>query len=815
MRGMSSIYATMVLMLSINTLPCFANTPNKESKYVTSTQEVQSQVPLKEMRKVKEFVEDEKASETQIDTSLVTEPPDKSWRIQNLRAFAKLYGYVKYFHPSDEASSIDWDVFAVYGTGQVKKAKTTRELKEALKSLFLPIAPTIQIYGENEKPKDYAKSLPENTAGLKIVAWQHLGVKLNGWGGYKSLRLNSENRLPPGSRGRIYQTLSSEDMDRCKGRDIELRAALRTHLASSESWGALSIAVTTTGGKNLEYLMDNKLTGVTPWTVCKLNGKIPEGARRVDVGIILSGKGRMWVDEIGLSIVNTNNERQSVKLRNAGFEKLDDERSYPVEWLWPETSQYGHSANEAQPYRGMRCLLLEPLQELFAERPKITDTMIKPLGSGLMCQIPLALYRDEQGTLGVNDRYAYGKLAGRLEKIDPNVFSVADEDVRLADVIIAWNVFEHFYPYFEVVKVDWDTELANTLQNTLADKNVDQFWDTLFLFVAKLQDGHGFIRRPRLSIPSMGLPSGITRGIFPFGVDWVENQVVVTVSKDPTKVQRGDVIVSVDGVSAERKLLDIERYLCGSPQRRRYESLRYFTFGSKEKAANLIIKRGGKIIQVQIERNQRGWVREEESIGASIEKIRKDVFYVDLRRAKMTEIQERIDELSTAKGVIFDLRGYPNDNHGILSHLMRQKDTSDSWMRIPKIIYPDHERLAGYVCSGWNIQPKEPRIKGKVVFLTDARAISYAESVMGYVEHYKLGEIVGQPTAGTNGNVNPFRLPGGFTISWTGMKVVKHDGSQQHLIGILPTVPVQRTIRGVIEGRDEYLEKAVEIINQQ
>lgn len=33
-----------------------------------------------------------------------------------------------------------------------------------------------------------------------------------------------------------------------------------------------------------------------------------------------------------------------------------------------------------------------------------------------------------------------------------------------------------------------------------------------------------------------------------------------------------------------------------------------------------------------------------------------------------------------------------------------------------------------------------------------------------------------------------------------------------HLKGIHPTVPVRRTIQGVIEGRDEFLEKALEII---
>jgi hypothetical protein len=30
---------------------------------------------------------------------------------------------------------------------------------------------------------------------------------------------------------------------------------------------------------------------------------------------------------------------------------------------------------------------------------------------------------------------------------------------------------------------------------------------------------------------------------------------------------------------------------------------------------------------------------------------------------------------------------------------------------------------------------------------------------MGIIEAYKLAEIVGEPTAGTNGDINPFALP--------------------------------------------------------
>jgi C-terminal processing protease CtpA/Prc len=103
-------------------------------------------------------------------------------------------------------------------------------------------------------------------------------------------------------------------------------------------------------------------------------------------------------------------------------------------------------------------------------------------------------------------------------------------------------------------------------------------------------------------------------------------------------------------------------------------------------------------------------------------------------------------------------------------------------------------------------------LTAKKVFLTNGRAISYSETIMAIVEGYRLGEIVGGPTAGTNGNTNPFTVPGGFQINWTGMKVLKHDGSRHHGVGIVPTVPASRTRAGVADGRDEVLERALSLL---
>jgi C-terminal processing protease CtpA/Prc len=195
--------------------------------------------------------------------------------------------------------------------------------------------------------------------------------------------------------------------------------------------------------------------------------------------------------------------------------------------------------------------------------------------------------------------------------------------------------------------------------------------------------------------------------------------------------------------------------------------------------------------------------------------INNEVFYLNLDRADIDEVNKLLPDLENYRSIICDLRGYPKGNHKFISHLLKSKDTTDGWMQIPQIIYPDQKNIVGWEKHSWMLDTAKPYLGDKqIIFITDGSAISYAESFMGYIEGYKLATIVGQPTAGTNGNINPFKLPGGYSLSWTGMKVYKHDGSQHHGIGVKPDIYVSKTIEGIKARRDEFLEKAIEMTEQ-
>jgi C-terminal processing protease CtpA/Prc len=731
-------------------------------------------------------------------------PAPDSLEIQNLRAFAKLYGYVRYFHPSDEASLVDWDKFVILGVEKVKDAANAQELISILEGLFLPVAPTIQIYLKDNEPEDPPPIMPEDTQGLHVVAWQHRGLGSGSANSpYVSKRLNREIVLKPPMPGVLTQGIDAKDL---RGKEIRLRVYVKAQVEGPGNHGLLWLRVDREN-KQIGFFdnMGDRPILSDKWAEYEIKGRVDEDALMIFFGSILNGTGNLWLDDFRLLALSGDNQWEPVSIDNPGFE-MDEEGQKPKYW-GAQGQGYRYEVQKQSSPVGEKCLSIESMGQkitgpLFDKHPEVGDMVERDLASGLACRVPLALYADESGTLGKWQEYFFDDLVSDLKTKDFGNLTADNGFVRLADVIIAWNVFQHFYPYFDVVEVDWDRELTDALKSALEDKTERDFFFTLSRMVAKLQDGHGNVYH-NIWMQQAGLP---------IKVDWIENEVVVTVSQDPVHFQLGDIILEIDGIGAEKALLNAEEYISGSPQWKRWKSLNRFGYGEPGTTAKLKLKRNNGIVEIETVRDFKGNLTEPKK--SNIEELDNNIYYVNLDKASWNEINARIEDLARAKGVIFDLRGYPNGNHQIIRHLLEKNDTSDAWMQIPLIVYPDQKNIAGYQKMGWGLVAREPHIQGKAVFIVYGGCISYAESFMSFIEHYNLAEIVGKPTAGTNGNINSFMLPGGFRIIWTGMRVLKHDGSQHHLIGIQPTVLAERTIKGVIEGRDEFLEKAIEILNR-
>ena len=542
-------------------------------------------------------------------------------------------------------------------------------------------------------------------------------------------------------------------------------------------------------------MKDRQITS-SDWQVYEIEGSVADDATMIFYGAFLRGDGRMWVDAFELQAAPQGTENWvSLPVIDASFEQPGGLAK------WNRHSRiHAYTTDTDRPYAGAQSLRLdapEPLiGPLFAEHAMPGEVADLALGAGLRAQVPLALYSAAEGTWPRGSTHPLEALKQSIKAMGPIGHDVQDPRLRLAGVLITWNLFQHFYPYFDVVAVDWAAELPRALQSALQDTDTAAHVRSLQRLVAASGDGHGNVFWPQR--PTAWYP--------PFRAEWIEGRVVIVRSLELTQFEPGDVVLSVDGLDAVSSVRDASELIGGSPQWKRHRALEQFGSGDEGRSVRYQLQRGEQQITVDSTLNQRSPVPVAEH--AHITELQPGIWYVNLGTASMDEIRPKLDALAKAEGVIFDLRGYPKSNHEVLRHLMREPEAAQ-WMAIPKITRPDHDFRAGHQRFGWNLQPAEPHIGGRVAFLTDGRAISYAETVMAYVEAQKLGAIMGASTAGTNGGIRSFQLPGGFGVVFTGMRVVRHDGSRLLGIGIPPTIPVQPTIGGLRAGRDEVLDAGI------
>jgi len=169
--------------------------------------------------------------------------PSTEKTVENLWAFAKLYGYARYFHPSEAAAETNWEKFAIHGVRKVKDATSRSELRSDLQALFDPIAPTVRVYRTGEAPSDFPELLhPPDTSGLKPVAWQHEGPGLHSGGQpYHSIRINKASTTATGTAdddngGPFAWAVQNLDPRRFQGKEVRFRAAVRTADQKSEGY---------------------------------------------------------------------------------------------------------------------------------------------------------------------------------------------------------------------------------------------------------------------------------------------------------------------------------------------------------------------------------------------------------------------------------------------------------------------------------------------------------------------------------------------------------------------------------------------------
>lgn len=735
-------------------------------------------------------------------SKLSAQEVSRQQKVENIATFAKLYGYVRYFHPSDEAAKINWEEFVYHGLKTVENAPNTTILNQKLKELFMPIAPSVLIK-PNAKPSDFNVKLitpPPLLAMQHTVAWQHYGMgTVNAL--YKSIRTNRPYTIfNTASRG-FGSATAQIDAKAYRGMKFRLKSSIKVAAGGiGQMWIRIDKQDRTMG---FFENMDSKPIKNENWKVYEITGKIDSNAASITFGTFLRGSGKVWLDNFSLEIED-HGKWLPIPIKNASFEESDGKT--PKDWS-ASAQGYKFEIVAGNAANGNYSLLIQDdsmtrtEKQIFDDKPKFGEYFVKDIDNGLACIVPLVLMGTNTSTYPVANAAQLKKLMSDMKRSYPETVTTTDLFTRLSGVIITWNVFKHFYPYQEEVNTDWLNQLPKALNAVYDTKNSDDYVIVLKQLTEKLKDGHVSVNdAANNNYFNIAAGAALVEGkVIIRDVDSIANQVRLPLLS-------GDEIIDIDGRPALEKLDSLKKLISGSNQWKTSTALTQIFNGTKDSELSLSLKRDGKTQKLKLIRN--GYRAPNKK--TSIKKLEDGIYFINISTAKMAEIKSMLPELAKAKGIICDLRGYPTDNSEFICNLLTVNDTN-KWMFIPQITRPDYEKV-NYDGMGWNLKPAKPHISAKIIFLTGGGAISYAESYMGFIKQYKLATIVGQPTAGAYGNVNTFRIPGGISIYFTGMKVRQQDGTPLQGIGIQPDIFVTETQKAIKEGRDEHLEKAMELL---
>jgi C-terminal processing protease CtpA/Prc len=405
------------------------------------------------------------------------------------------------------------------------------------------------------------------------------------------------------------------------------------------------------------------------------------------------------------------------------------------------------------------------------------------------------------------------EVAPRPKPAASEAGSYPDRAHRVLALARAWSTLDHFWPHKRLLPRDaWSQAFAESLPAFEAARDEREYVLALAAFGARTGDSHVDL----LGVPAERLLD--RRAIPTISVLRIEGQPAVARVSDAARaagVVAGDVLVSVDGEPFEARVARLKPYVAAStPWDHAYRTDLLAQGGAPGSTANFVLRdASGRLKEVRIVREERLDVWP--SAAPKYRVLDGNVGYVDLLRLTRAESDAMLDALWSTRAMVFDLRGLPLFMMlGLAARLNQKQAEIGAFYLRPhgSGVTPTSDR--GESLTVMRIPPTEkPIYAGPVALLVDERTFSLGEAD-AQILRAAGARLVGSTTAGVDGDMTRVCVPGGLCMLFSGADVRLPDGSALQRVGLRPDVEARPTLRGLREGRDEVLERALRLLRE-
>lgn len=665
--------------------------------------------------------------------------------------------------------------------------------------------------------------------------------------------------------GSDYKALAINLPDNYAGKVIRLSGYIKTENVT-DGYAGLWMRIDPQAG--FDNMNGRGAKGTTGWQRYEITLPLqPEKTKAIVVGGMLVGKGKMWLDQLQVTVdgkdlaeaptyarqlLPAEKDLEFDKGSRVTFLALNQQLTDNLELLgkiWGFL-KYHHPAiakgNYQWDYELFRFLPSYLAARNHEDRDRLLITWIEKYGSLPACTkcspapknavlTPDHSWISSTGISAplqtlLNRVYSHRNQGGNYYiGLHPNVqnpdftneksyedMSYPDEGFRLLTLYRYWNMIAYFFPNKHLTDKKWDTVLREYIPVFLNAKNELEYELAAVQLIGEINDTHA-------NLWGGGNKVSELKGKYyaPFKVEFIEDKVVVTdfynpelSSNDPLKV--GDIITHIRGKAVETIIDSVKSYYPSSNRAAMLRDISEDLLRSSKDTLRVKYLSEGRakekdVVLYEADRlNKYHWykVSKEEKCFKFLDG---NIGYITLANISAEDIPEIKKQFKNTKGIIIDIRNYPS---AFVPFALGSYFT-DRPADFVKFTCGNPDNPGEFTFrEGAKITPDKNTYKGKLVVLVNEKSQSQAEYTAMAFRSAKNSLIIGSTTAGADGNVSTIVLPGGLTTMISGIGVYYPDGTETQRVGIVPDVVVRPTIEGIKNEKDEVLQKAVDLIRE-
>jgi len=390
-----------------------------------------------------------------------------------------------------------------------------------------------------------------------------------------------------------------------------------------------------------------------------------------------------------------------------------------------------------------------------------------------------------------------------------------DAGYRLLSLYRYWNIIQYYFPYKHLIEEDWKDVLAEFLQEFAGAKNDLEYKLAALQLISRVHDTHANIWGRDTTLRNyMGVRN------VPVSLKFIDEKPVVTGIAEVTgegfeALQVGDIIVQVNSQPVTEIVKERLKYTAASNYPTQLRIISNSLLRTNDTILPVVFERNGRQERIMVHTYEAAKIHFGNPMqrpDSLFKMIRPDIAYVYPGSIKEEYLANIRRAGMNAKGMIIDLRCYPSEFIVFSLGNYLVKDPTP----FVKFTNASPEMPGTFTYT----EPLEVGIEGnldfngKVVILVNEMTQSQAEYTAMAFRAARGATVIGSTTAGADGNVSWFNLPGGISTMISGIGVYYPDGKETQRIGIIPDIEVKPTVEGIRQGRDEVLERALEIIEK-